>query len=92
MYLVDIKDSDTRFPRICLYGRVSHSDVVKDVIDNVINGSNNIKTVIVDLSGAESICEECFFVLVDLAALHKIKFIGYSLFLEDELKRYGLIK
>lgn len=92
MYLVDIKANHTRYPRVCLYGRVANAEVVKDVINRMLNNSNGINRIIIDLSGAESLCADCYAVLSELKETHKLTFIGYSLFLEDELKKYKLIK
>lgn len=92
MYLVDIKTDQTRYPRVCLYGRVSDAEVVRETINKFIQQSFGVKRLIIDLGGAESLCSDCFGVLAELKETHKLTFIGYSLFLEDELKKYKLIK
>lgn len=91
MYLVDLKDKDKSTPRLCLYGNIREPAEIRQEISQILQSTGEIEEIIVDLSGVESICEECFNVLIELTLIHKTKFVGYSLFIEHQLIKYNLI-
>lgn len=92
MYLVDLKEVNSKTPRLCLRGKIENSEKIKREIVQLLDSLNEFESIIIDLKGVDYISEDCIAIFNDLAANLKIEFTGYSLYLEDQLKNNKLIQ
>lgn len=93
MYKFNAEDINTVNPKLSFQGRLENSKEIKKEIYQIINSvDDKVKLVIIDLNGVELISEECFVMFNELASNMTIRFIGYTLFLEEQLNNHNLLE
>lgn len=91
MYLVNLITDEHKAPKLSLYGRIESTEEIKHEISELLEAAEESRTIIIDLGGVLSISEEFIEILNDLNLKYNIKYVGYSIFIEDQLKKYKII-
>lgn len=91
MYLLELKEADTKAPQIKFYGRVEKFAEFKNEILQLLEQVKKAEIVMMDLAGVESISDECMLIFSEIAGSYKLQFINYSLFIEHRLRSFNLI-
>lgn len=91
MYLVNIITDKHKAPKLSLHGRIESTEEIKHEISELLKTAEDSKSIIIDLSGVLSISEEFIEMLNDLNLKYDIEYVGYSIFIEDQLKKHNII-
>lgn len=91
MYLVDLKSEKHEIPRLCLHGRLESVTEIKYEISELLEKANDSKSIIIDMGGVISMSEEFLEMLADINSKFETEYVGYSMFIEDQLKKYNII-
>lgn len=91
MYLLELKDADTKTPQIKFYGKLEKFAEIKKEVLHFFQQVKSAEIVMMDLAGVESINDECLLIFSEIAGSYKLQFINYSLFIEHRLRSFNLI-
>ena len=80
MHCIHVNSDDALRPTIHIEGRLDVAAVIETELHSILERFKHASEIYVDLSKAESICEECFKVFHEIRMRYPIMFQGYSLF------------
>ena len=92
MHCIHVNSSDAVHPTIYIEGRLDAATVIETELHSILERFKDASEIYIDLSKAESICEECFKVFHSIRMRYPIMFQGYSLFAETQLISHDLLR